>query len=311
MTRLKTLTLCLVAMFAIGAVAAATASAAAPEFGHCVKKAKAEGEGYSNAGCTTAVASGAKYEWVSYSRLVEGGAKLHFTSKARFVATQPLKICLKWQKLVQEGRTEEAAKYLEEHKLTEAECEKILMENEGKEPAILETTSGERIECSGISATGEYTGAKTVGNITVKFTGCERNSEEVSCQSPGASTGEIVSDTLSGALGIIKEEGLPVNNTVGISLEGASGETVTEFACGTLSVVVTGSVIHQVETNKMLLEENEKYVQRKGEQKPEKFEGQPTDVLESTIDGLFRLQSGEALLTVLTNEEKMEINTVV
>jgi len=148
-----------------------------------------------------------------------------------------------------------------------------------------------------------------VGNISVKFTGCEMN--EVSCQSPGASAGEIVSDTLSGALGIIKEEGLAVNNEIGISLAAASGETVTEFACGTLSVVVTGSVIHQVETNKMLLEENEKYVQRKGEQKPEKFEGEPTDVLTSTIDGFFRLQSGEQLLTLLTNKEKVEVNTVV
>jgi hypothetical protein len=303
MRRVRLVGLCVVAAFAIAAMQVASASAAAPEFGRCVKKAKAEGEGYSNAGCTTGVSSGAKYSWTA------GVLDKDFTSTARFVATPILTICLKWQRLVGEGKTIEAEEYLVKHKLTPPECEKIIIENEGKEPAILETTTGERVECSGIGASGEYTGTKTVGNITVKLTGCEMN--EVTCQSPGATAGEIVSDTLSGALGIIKEEGLPVNNEVGISLAAASGETVTEFDCGTLSIVVTGSVIHQVETNKMLLEENEKYVQRKGEQKPEKFEVLPTDVLESTIDGVFHLQSGEALLTTLKNEERVEVNSVV
>jgi hypothetical protein len=308
MRRLKLVGLCAMAVFAIGAVQVASASAAAPEFGRCVKKAKAEGSGYSNAGCTTAVASGAKYEWVA------GVALSHFTSSARFVASPDTKICLRWAKLVAEGKTEEAEGLLKKHHLTPAECERILKENEGKgeadEPATLETTSGERVECSGISATGEYTGAKTVGNVGVKFTGCEMN-EEVACASAAASAGEIVTNTLSGGLGIIKAEGLAVNDTVGISLAATSGEVVAEFDCGTLSVVVTGSVIHQVTTNKMQLEEDEKYVQRKGEQKPEKFEGEPTDVLESTIDGIFHEQSGEELLTTLVNEEKVEVNTVV
>lgn len=303
MRRVRLVGLCVVAAFSIAAVQVASASAAAPEFGRCVKKAKAEGEGYSNAGCTTGVSSGAKYSWTA------GVVDKDFTSSARFVATGPVKTCDKWQQLVEEGRTKEAEEYLEKHKLTPIECEIIIIENEGKEPAILQTTTGERIECSGISASGEYTGPKTVGNIVVKFTGCELN--EVTCESPGAAAGEVVTDTLSGALGIIKEEGIATNDQIGISLAAASGETITEFDCGALSVVVTGSVIHQVEINKMLLEENEKYVERKGEQKPEKFEGQPTDVLESTIDGFFHVQSGEELLTTLKNEEKVEVNSVV
>jgi hypothetical protein len=48
------------------------------EFGHCVKSARGEGgSGYHNAGCTEAVAEGAKYHWVSGP-----GSKRGFTANA-------------------------------------------------------------------------------------------------------------------------------------------------------------------------------------------------------------------------------------
>jgi hypothetical protein len=64
MRRMKIVGLCLMAVFAMSAlVFSASASAVAPEYGSCVKKAKAEGSGYSNSGCTKAVGTGAKFEW--------------------------------------------------------------------------------------------------------------------------------------------------------------------------------------------------------------------------------------------------------
>jgi hypothetical protein len=105
MTRLKTLAICLVAVFAIGAVVAATASAAAPEFGRCVKKAKAEGSGYSNAGCTTKAETGAKYQW-------ESGATTTFTSEAREVETGKAKKCLLWREEIKKGNTKHAEELL-------------------------------------------------------------------------------------------------------------------------------------------------------------------------------------------------------
>src|ERR1700730_17122976 len=66
----------LVAVFAIGAIVTATASAAAPELGRCLKKGVPGGAGYSDSKCNKAVGSAANYEWVP--GFVAG--KNHFTS---------------------------------------------------------------------------------------------------------------------------------------------------------------------------------------------------------------------------------------
>lgn len=77
MRRIKIAGLCLVAVFAISVMASATASAALPEIGRCVKKAKAEGTGYSDSKCTKeGTGTKAKYEWKAGP---EAG-KEHFTS---------------------------------------------------------------------------------------------------------------------------------------------------------------------------------------------------------------------------------------
>jgi hypothetical protein len=312
MRRVRIIGLCVIAALAIGAVAVSSASAAAPEFGRCIKKAKAEGTGYSNAGCTTSASgSEAKYEWTN--ELV----KEKFESKGRFVGTTKYKRCLRWSK----EHEPEAKELLEMWGYTEEECLTTLREAEGKEQAVLETKGGKKVECAGVSATGEYTSPKTV-TVNSVFTGCTTTEfeQEVSCQSAGASTGEVRINPLKGELGIIKKESLPTSNTVGISLAAASGTVITEFECGpffpgTLNIyaklVTTGSVIHQVTTNKMLLEENEKFSQSKGLQKPENFDGGEKDVLESSVDGGAPEQAGESLLTKLYNEEKIEVNTAV
>jgi hypothetical protein len=68
--------LCLFVVFALGAVVAASASATAPEYGRCLKKAKAEGKGYTSSSCTKAAeGSKAKYEWIP------GAGKTKFETK--------------------------------------------------------------------------------------------------------------------------------------------------------------------------------------------------------------------------------------
>jgi hypothetical protein len=68
MTRMRQIRiagLCLVVVFALGAVAATSAIATAPEYGRCIKKAKAEGKGFTSNKCITAgEGTKAKYEWV-------------------------------------------------------------------------------------------------------------------------------------------------------------------------------------------------------------------------------------------------------
>ena len=64
MRRIRIAGLCLVAICAMSLIASASASAFAPEIGRCVKKAKAEGTGFSEAKCLKAgTGTTAKYEW--------------------------------------------------------------------------------------------------------------------------------------------------------------------------------------------------------------------------------------------------------
>ncbi|MDQ6810325.1 MAG: hypothetical protein M3Z95_00310 [Actinomycetota bacterium] len=65
MRYIKTFGPCVLAVVALAALTASAASAEAPEFGRCIKKAKAERAGFSDAGCTKAVSTRAKYEWTS------------------------------------------------------------------------------------------------------------------------------------------------------------------------------------------------------------------------------------------------------
>jgi hypothetical protein len=330
MSRLRMIGLCLVAVVAIGAVAAASASAEAPEYGRCIKKAKTEGAGFSDANCNSAVGAEGKYEWIAGP-----GPKAKFTSVERFLFSGKYTQCLRArgeEEIAEEKRKQaetapepEKAKLIreaEEHervaeekrakaKLNKAECEALIEEEHAKAPAVLQTVTGSTVTCGGVTSTGEYSGTKTVGNLVTTFTECSIGG--LACQSAGAEEGEIVTATLDGVLGVVQKEE-PLTKTkvkIGLDLFPAEGTVVNEFNCSGFGVVVTGSVIHEVKANKMVLTETEKFTQSKGKQKPESFEGQPADVLETSIFGGPNEQSGLTLKGELTNEEKIEINTVV
>ena len=330
MTRLRMIGLCLVAVLAIGAVAAAGASAEAPEYGRCIKKAKTEGAGFSDSNCGTAVGTEGKYEW-----LAGPGPKAGFTSIEKFIFSGKYTNCLRArgeEEIAAQKRKEaetapepEKARLIreaEEHervaeekrakaKLGKAECETLIEEERAKAPAVLETVTGLTVTCGGVTSAGEYTGVKTVGNLTTTFTECAIAG--FSCQSAGAEEGEIATNTLDGSLGVVQKEE-PLTKTkvkIGLDLYPAEGSVVAEFSCDGVPIVVTGSVIHEVKANKMVLTETEKFTQSKGKQKPEKFEGQPADVFETSLSGGPNVQSGLMLKGELTNEEKIEVNTVV
>jgi hypothetical protein len=207
---------------------------------------------------------------------------------------------------------------------TEAECEAAATEWEEdylEEVVQLETTSGDKVECEQETASGQYSGTKEVEKVVANFTNCVTTifDTTVKCTSPGAAVGEIVTSALRGELGYIHDEVYePKKSEVGVSLEAAPGAAISEFECGpgipyvgSVKVKVTGSVIHKVTVNKMLLEEVEKFSESKGKQTPESFERGPKDVLETSINGGTPVESGEKLLTLLVNEEKIEVNTYV
>jgi len=177
--------------------------------------------------------------------------------------------------------------------------------------ATLVTVNKKGVVCTGETSSGEYTGPKTVGNVVLTFRGCEMGGSR--CTSEGAEAGQVATNTLEGVLGVERAslEG-PARNKLAQDLfpVGKAG-LLMEFACGSVAVSVQGSVINPVKNNKMLSTATLKYAASSGKQKPEKFEGLPKDVLETSFAEAAYEQSGLTLATVQTNEEKIEINSVV
>jgi len=176
--------------------------------------------------------------------------------------------------------------------------------------ATLETVTKKLVVCTGQTSTGEYTGRKTVGNVVITFTGCEMGGSK--CTGAGAEEGEVATSMLEGVLGIEKTstEG-PAKNKIAQDLFPVGGGPLMEFSCGPTPVSVHGSVLNPVKSNKMLSTVTVKYAATAGKQKPEKFEGLPKDVLETSIGEAAFVQSGLKLTTIQANEEKIEINSVV
>jgi FG-GAP repeat len=174
-----------------------------------------------------------------------------------------------------------------------------------------ETTGGNVVLCKGEAGSGEYTSAKSVGDVTMTFTGCEFSGAK--CSSVGGSEGEITTETLEGVLGVEKTSTRGAkSNKIALDLFPVGGAgVVMEFSCGATAVSVRGSVLNRVPTNKMLATETMKYAEKAGKQKPEKFEGLPVDVLESSFDEGGLEQTGLATSLTQTNAEKIEVNTVV
>lgn len=175
--------------------------------------------------------------------------------------------------------------------------------------SVLETIGKSRMVCDGASSSGEYTGSKSVGAVTVTFTNC--TAFEGACTSAGAPVGTVVSQPLEGTLGVEELGAAPVENAIAEDLfpPGRSGP-IAEFSCSGIAITVTGSLIAPVPSNLMKLTVPIKFKAAKGRQLQESFVGDPPDVLFTSALGATE-QSGEAMTVKQTNEEKVEVNSVV
>jgi hypothetical protein len=263
--RVRVMTFCVIAALAISAVAAATASAEAPEFGRCLKTKAGGGTKYTTAKCT----------------VVASGEKENFEWSSAFGSAKPLE---------QAGFT------------TKLKPETI---------ATLQTIGGTKVTRKGETSGGSYTGNKTVGGIILKFTGCETAGGQ--CNSAGKGAGVITWNELSGVLGIWRTGETKAKDKPGISLKPTTGEQLVEFACagGGLSVQVRGAVILPVPGNAMKLSTTVKLVAAKGKQTPERFVGGPQEVLECKFAAAACEQCGLSMTMIWTNEEKVEVSTVL
>lgn len=276
MRRTRVIGACLVAAFAAIALAATSASAftrEAPEFGRCIKH---TGGHWKDAGCKTAakVSSEQKYEWYPAVGEAENGE----------------------------------TKLAEKVKFTSASKEGTLIQ--------LTTVSGEGIACKTQTALGEATGAKTLRSYNIVFKGCAETGEKCTSTNPVAGeSGEIKVKELVGLIGIEKFGATHATDKVANLFKPASGEIFTEFECGGIPVKVKGEVMNPLTADSMLLTTTVKFVATKGKQKPEKFATDPTGtkrILESNkLIGGGLVQAGQSLTTIQTNEEKLEINTLI
>jgi hypothetical protein len=331
MGRTRLIGLCLVAMLVLVAinVAGASAEVVSPEIGRCVKKATVAGAGYSDGACTHAVASNAHYEWVPGA-----GPQPGFTLKQKYVFPANHGYCeraLYELSLAAEERAEAALagepearekihdaqihEAVAEEKLRRAHesaegCENALKSEQSKIPVELQTVKGVTVECGVLEGSGEYTGAQSLGGLSIKLGECSMG--PVDCSTAGASEGEILTSTLDGTLGTVAKPELGVAAVAGVALHPAvAGANVAEFSCGGTAVVVTGSAVHKVEANESLLTETFQFTEAKGVQHPEGFvEALEPSVLMASIGGGAPEQAGLDVKALQTNTEKMEVRTL-
>lgn len=260
MGRIRSTAACVVIAFFAASVIVPSASASPPEFGRCLKKAKVEGAGFSDAGCTKAVPTSGTYEWTT--TVVKRG----FTTKAKEATT-----------------------------------------------VLFELASANRVKCLGASSTGEIAGPKELAGVVFTFTGCESGS--LPCQNEGEPEGTIVTNPLSGVLGIEKVgivEGKEVAAKDKLAVEIGAPNLIASFACAGLSWELKGSVLLPIPANKMLQISTVKFTQSKAEQKPDRFAGGVEDehVLEMNVShGPFE-ETGLSLALVQSADEKVEASSV-
>ncbi len=174
---------------------------------------------------------------------------------------------------------------------------------EGK--STFETPGKVKITCVSDTDEGEYTGT-TTDTEKITFKECVTTAPKgAACTSAGQTSGTIVTTTLTSTLGVINA----AKKEIGVSLEGPEG-VFAEFTCGETRVVITGSVIGKVPTNKMESKFSVAYSAAKGKQKPEQFEGAPKDTLTCAIAGKPSEQCGFTSKDVVVNAEPLEIRVL-
>jgi hypothetical protein len=286
----------LIAVLASAALFAASASAEPPEYGRCLAH---TGGKWKTSGCTTAAKPGEeRFEWYP----AEGKAD--------------------------NGEEKPVAKKGSKSKSTEGTL--IQLEGTGEENGGIKY----KIVCKEQTSEGEVTGPKTNVATKLAFTGCE--SSAAKCTTFGAAEGEIRWNDLEGQLvvqkfGYNKETKVaePAKNKVANeytpkAIEGTEYFT-SSIECTSLRVQVKGHVLVPVPANKMLKAATVKFTAQRGNQKPEHVAlsintetGQETFGPELSLEahwGDFHVsgfeEAGQTLTTVQTNEEALEINTVI
>jgi hypothetical protein len=179
---------------------------------------------------------------------------------------------------------------------------------------VLTSISDETVECKTESSTGEFFEGnnKEAGNMKVKFNECE--SLNLTCSTPGAKAGELVTNNVEALVGWENK----AKKKTALELYPAHSVATAlfiEFECAGLVVKVKGKVLVPIKNDKMTSSETLKYKDTKGKQKPEKWEESSEKIiLESSFKGGSYEQAGQQITSVLkeqAGEEALELNAVI
>jgi hypothetical protein len=295
---LRTLGLCLAAVFAIVALTAASASAGKPEWGQCYSKA---GGKYADAGCTTKAKGGTgEFEW---RKGVEVAHKHFEGGGTNGVLVGEYKICEPSEQVRAQN------------------C------NAGEEEALF-LGQNLSVECSSEHNAGEANGKNGVANVSVTFRGCLLLGA-VPCQNTSVAE-EIRVNTLTGSLGYINK----AKHEVGVLLQPALKKgTFAVFGCleGVITTVVgqgskkegvaylpkgggDGIVSPITPVNTMTNSFTQEYTVNENLENVPQLEGSKTYKLESYVFNAERPEfttkwskAGESITNVNTPEEEAEI----
>jgi hypothetical protein len=294
MKHLKIAGLCLVAVFALGMVAAGSASAlpAEPFFEQCQKVVEANSGTYTNEHCTT------KKAQEPYSDVVGGDTECRETFGEKEGNWKTMNATT----FACEGKTtnHEEANFI---KVTPA----IETFSSVSGPGKLLTVNGHEVTCEADTDSGQITGPKEVGVVFIKFTGCKEPSLGVPCSTAGAASGEIRTNELKGRLGYIvkstKEIGLLLEPTAG------SPNLFAEFKCTSIvTIKVKGAVIGRSEPVDKFSKTGElKYKQASGVQEPIEFENKEKGILETKISSGSYEQSGIKTEDTITFQDETQV----
>ncbi len=158
---------------------------------------------------------------------------------------------------------------------------------------------GGEVTCKSFKDEGHVATPTTENKVISEFKTCTSLGKK--CTSPGQKAGTIKTNNLSGELGYINKAA----KTVGVALQAETGSILAEFNCEGLEIVTTGSVIGTLEPVNVFTktEVNKFQVNGEGFQTIKKFEGGPTHVLQSLINGSGPFESGQQAEATNKGEE--------
>jgi alpha-tubulin suppressor-like RCC1 family protein len=176
----------------------------------------------------------------------------------------------------------------------------------------LASAKGVLVTCKGAGGgSGEFVGPKSVGDVSLTFTGCAigKGKHAQACASAGAAAGEIRSSQLEGAIGFTNTE----KDAVALELLPVGGGAFLTFTCATTTTEVRGEALGAISPiNSSKASFKVSFAGSNGKQHIEHFqEGLTAEVLEASAAGGPYEAADLSDEVTLTTKEPIEINSVV